>query len=86
MTKRSLGRKEFLFSFPQYCSPLKEIKGGTQIGRVPRGRSQCRDHGRVPFAGLFLMTYSVCFFIAPRTTSPQLALLPIGWGPSHMNK
>ena len=59
---------------------LKEVRTGTQTGHEfkPGGRSWCRGHGEVLLTGLLSL-----LSIAPRTTSPEVALSITCWANSH---
>ena len=63
------GTDFFASHIPNYSS-LRKAKAGVQTGQEPRGRDWCRDHRGELLTGLFAMTYSACFLIEHRTTSP----------------
>ena len=71
-SKPKLGRKGFIWlTLPDHNPSLEEVRTGTQAGLGLGGRSWSRDRGGCCLLACFLMVYSACFFIEPRTTSPR---------------
>ena len=86
MTESKLGRKGSVWLTLPHCSPpLKEVSTKTQAGLGPGGSSSCTGHGELLLAGLLLMAPSACFVIEPRTTSPGMASLAVGWTFPHQS-
>lgn len=84
MKKIHVWRKGFFWLTVQnHCSSLKEVRTGTEIGQEPGTQRWYRGHGRLLFISLFIMAYSSCFLIKPRTTYPET--LHNGLGPPHQS-
>jgi len=62
-------------------STLLFITKGSQDWNSHRSgsRSWCRGHGGMLLTGLLPLACSACFLIEPRTTSPGMAPLTMGW-------
>ena len=74
-----LGEEFILSQFYTAVHHQKQWGAGTQAGQEPGGRSWWRSHGTTMLTGLLPMACSVCFLIEPRTTSPGMAPLTMGW-------
>ena len=81
MPRRSLaGRIEFIwFTLSNHSPSLEEIRMGTQARLEPGIRRWYRGYGRVLLIGLLPLACSACFLIESRSTSPEMALLSMGW-------
>jgi hypothetical protein len=70
-----LRRKGFIqLILPEYCSPSRDVRTGTQTWQEPGGRG----HGGV--TGLLFMAYSACFLIEPGMVPPTM-----GWYLLHQS-
>jgi hypothetical protein len=69
------------------CSvSLREVRTGTWAGQDLGGETEAEEfHGGVLLTGLILMASSACFPIAPRITSPGMALLTMAWDLPHQS-
>jgi len=78
MTKKQVGEERV---YSAYTSMLLFITKGSQDWNSSRSasRSWCRGHGGMLLTGLLLLTCSACFLIEPKTTSPGMAPLIMGW-------
>ena len=84
MMKRKLGRQELIWlEVLHYCSSLNKIRIGTLLGLDPRGRSWCRDRGKVLLTVWFLIACSVHFLTENRTICPGLTSSTMGWTLPH---
>lgn len=72
MTKAAWGKKKGLFGLHiSSHSQLRDLSQGRcwkQVGT--RGTGWCRGHAEVLLIGFHHMTFSTCFLVEPRTTSP----------------
>jgi hypothetical protein len=77
MTKNQTGRRGFIqIILPHHILSLKEVGTGTQAGQEPGGRSIDQGGGCY---WLLCVTFSSCFLIELRTTSPGRAPHTVGW-------
>ena len=70
-------------TFQHCCSPLKDIRTGTQTGQDPRSRSWYRGHGGILPTDLLPIACSVHLLIEPKTKSPRTAPLTMNWALLH---